>query len=56
MTAGRTIDTRARGIAWAKADSAADVQFDSDGLMVDYPGIATRIGKSVSQIRERQPE
>jgi uncharacterized protein len=25
-------------------DFAADVQFDSDGLVVDYPGIASRIG------------
>jgi hypothetical protein len=25
-------------------DFVADLQFDSDGLVVDYPGIATRIG------------
>jgi hypothetical protein len=31
-------------------DFVADVQFDSDGLVVDYPGIASRIGGSVSQI------
>jgi uncharacterized protein len=31
-------------------DFIADVQFDSDGLVVDYPGIASRIGRSVSQI------
>jgi uncharacterized protein len=30
-------------------DFVADVQFDSDGLVVDYPGIASRIGW-VSQI------
>jgi hypothetical protein len=31
-------------------DFVADVQFDSDGLVVDYPGIASRIGGRVSQI------
>ncbi len=31
-------------------DFVADVQFDSDGLVVDYPGIASRIGGSVSQV------
>jgi uncharacterized protein len=31
-------------------DFVADVQFDSDGLVIDYPGIASRIGGSVSQI------
>jgi uncharacterized protein len=31
-------------------DFVADVQFDSDGLVVDYPGIASRIRGSASQI------
>jgi hypothetical protein len=26
-----------------REDFVADVQFDSDGLVVDYPGIALRI-------------
>jgi hypothetical protein len=30
-------------------DFVADVQFDSDGLVVDYPGIASRIGAKISQ-------
>ncbi|MFZ1926005.1 MAG: putative glycolipid-binding domain-containing protein [Solirubrobacteraceae bacterium] len=31
-------------------DFVADVQFDSDGLVVDYPGIASRIRGRVSEI------
>ncbi len=31
-------------------DFVADVQFDSDGLVVDYPGIASRIGGKVSRM------
>lgn len=31
-------------------DFVADVQFDSDGLVVEYPGIASRIGAKVSRI------
>ncbi len=27
-------------------DFLADVQFDSDGLVVDYPGVASRIGRA----------
>ena len=29
-------------------DFVADVQFDSEGLVVDYPGIASRIGEKIS--------
>jgi hypothetical protein len=31
-------------------DFVADVQFNSDGLVVDYPGIASRIGGKVSRM------
>jgi len=35
-------------------DFVADVQFDSDGLVVDYPGIATRI-RTTSRIVAPDP-